>query len=125
MNLNNQVTKLYKFIQDMAENDSASSKAWLAAGSESNSHYRAGASNACLAILDFIERHTDYNEEVKDDATLVMNAIRNRKAAEICDLIADTELSAETIHANIVRLVQIGSVRVISNGRRNIYASNE
>ncbi len=37
--------------------DGKSSREWKAAGSPDNEHYRAGASNQTLIIIDYIERH--------------------------------------------------------------------
>lgn len=51
----------------MARNDCASSKEWNAAGATEQAAYRAGCDNACLIILDYMERHADYMKEIDED----------------------------------------------------------
>lgn len=60
------MTKLYKYIKQIAHDDGISSKEWKEAGATDQQHYRAGSSNTCLIILDYMERNPDYNKEVTE-----------------------------------------------------------
>lgn len=60
------MTKLYRYIQQIAHDDGVSSKEWGEAGAVDQQHYRAGSSNTCLIIMDYMERNPDCLKEIDE-----------------------------------------------------------
>lgn len=55
--LNAEKTKLIEWLKRKTSMEGKSSRQWKEAGNQPMSDYRAGASNAFLEVIDYIERH--------------------------------------------------------------------